>query len=140
MASSLAVTNKPGASGSAREDEGGAVVDREDDAYGLAGAMDSFNVVEVCVRYSDRLAQEIRQTGSAVFAKVEGAAGAGAGAGAGVSAGSAPAAKGAASTGHTASSSELDRLKACCDDVDASRVSFQQVWLIDYLLMHVLCF
>ena len=48
------------------EDEGGGERD-EDDPYGLSGTLHTFNVVELCVRYTNRLSKDIAQSGEAVF-------------------------------------------------------------------------
>lgn len=40
----------------------------EDDPYGLAGLLRIFNMVEMCVRYTDRLNKDISRSGEAVFA------------------------------------------------------------------------
>ena len=48
------------------EDEGGGERD-EEDPYGLSSTLHTFNIVELCVRYTNRLSKDIARSGEAVF-------------------------------------------------------------------------
>ena len=89
--------------------------DAEDDTWGIAKAMRIFNVAETCMRYTDRLGKEINQSGSSVFGKSLGSASNGQHNRAG-NAGSA-----------SAPTTDADKLKMCCENLESAKITFQQV-------------
>lgn len=95
----------------------------EDDPWRTAQYVEAFNTVERCIRYTERLTKDIMQASDAVFSNPN-----------------------QSSTGSKSSTSshnilhydgssisgEMDKIKLCKEDFDASKVSFQQVrWLIE---------
>jgi hypothetical protein len=75
----------------------------EEDPFGLANALQSFNIVEICVRYTERLTKEIHRTGSTVFAHAGGHG------------------------SHKIGTSDADRLQIACESLEGSKLTFQQV-------------
>jgi len=87
--------------------------DDEDDPYGVANALECFNMVEMCARYTERLARDVSSAGESVFAPAAGSTGA---------------ASSSSSSGlkKKVYSPEQDKLRLCKEDFDAARLSFTQ--------------
>mmetsp|Transcript_50015 Transcript_50015/g.87331 ORF Transcript_50015/g.87331 Transcript_50015/m.87331 type:complete len:265 (-) Transcript_50015:71-865(-) len=83
--------------------------------------IEAFNIVELCMRYTDRLSKDITSAANVVFAPTESAASGG------ESTQPTAAGKSAPRTPHVAvsqASSELDKIKLCREDFEAAKISF----------------
>jgi hypothetical protein len=128
LANSAAVTGGAGAD----DAEEGLTVEDEDDPYGLSGILDSFNVAEVCIRYTERLMRDVSVSGENVF-------GAAAGAGAGAGAEASQQSTGASSShihGRQLLSPDMEKLKVSRENFEAAKLAFQQVFKELYYLLH----
>ena len=130
---SLASSIAGGGAASAESDDG----DGADDPWGIAKFMEVFNLVERCVRYTERLGRDISNAGEAVFGGGEGKGrGRSSSVGGSNSGSSSGGAGGKTSSspnpnppgGKTSSSStEMDKIRLCREDFEAAKVSFSQV-------------
>ena len=123
MASSLTVskssTTKSGTT-TAPDDSDKAAGTDEDDPYQLGHVFQSFNMIEVCIRYTDRLAREVQQTGSVVFAPMTSSTASGATA-------TATAAVVTNASKTPIITSDIDKIRMSIETIEGSKLLFQQV-------------
>jgi hypothetical protein len=99
------------------------------DPWGVAGAIEAFNVLEMCVRYTERLSKDIHSAASMVFTAHD-AHGEGSDEVKTPTGGRARPgqnALGKPSGSATPQSSEMDKIKLCREDFEAAKVSFSTV-------------
>ena len=135
LASSIA-----GSGGGAQAGGGTDAADDGDNPYGTALALDSFNLVERCARYTERLARDVAAAGDQVFASASASAPASSSSNSVSSSASASAsgeAKGGAGAARSRpSASDADKLRLCREDFDAAKMAFNQVRFSLALLSH----
>jgi hypothetical protein len=112
MATQFTVSTAGGAASGKDTTAAEDVVADKDDPFGLSNALQTFNIVEICVRYTERLTKEIHKTGSAVFA---------------ASYGSGTAHTPTSKHGVGGGTSDAERLQLACESLEGSKLSFQQV-------------
>ena len=124
------VGQEAGGSGGIRlQDEGGFSLlgnpnSSPEDPWGVGHMIEAFNIVELCMRYTDRLSKDITSAANVVFAPTESAASTNEATQPTVAGKSAP------RTPHVAvsqASSELDKIKLCREDFEAAKISFSNV-------------
>lgn len=100
------------------------------DPWGVAALTESFNIVELCVRYTERLSKDISSAASVVFATQDSTE----------EGTQAPTGKGSGKAGQvhvTTGSSELDKIKLCREDFEAAKISFANVSAYSFSIVRI---
>ena len=95
----------------------------EDDVYGMAAVLDVFNTAEMCVRYTERLGRDVAKAGEAVFGATAAVSGTSTSPNNGARAAASKA--GPSNNIVTSLSPELEKLKLCKEDFEATKHAFQ---------------
>ena len=95
-----------------------------DDPWGVASMIETFNTVELCMLYTERLSKDITSAAGVVFAQAESADAHDTASPPPVSTKNTPRTPHVAVSG---GSSELDKIKLCREDFEAAKISFSNV-------------
>jgi hypothetical protein len=102
------------------------------DPWGVASMTEAFNVIELCVRYTDRLNKDISEAGGVVFANSSNSSSLDSSSSSSMDRSKSSATNKSAKTpqvvfSHVSASTELDKLKLCTEDFEATKHLFSNV-------------